>query len=68
MGVPAFNLLLGPVWGYYVGMRLRAKHAEKAETIKTARQSGAFTAGVLALACLAALSIAGLDPSLEANI
>lgn len=68
MGVPAFNLLLGPVWGYYMGMRLRAKHAEKPDMERTARQSGAFTAGVLALACLAALLIAGLDPSLEANI
>lgn len=68
MGVPAFNLLLGLVWGYYVGMRLRSRHAEKPEIERAARQSGLFTAAVLALACLAALLIAGLDPWLEANI
>lgn len=68
MGVPAFNLLLGLVWGYYVGMRLRSRHAEKPEIERAARQSGLFTAAVLALVCLAALVIAGLDPWLEANI
>jgi hypothetical protein len=68
MGVPAFNLLLGPVWGYFMGMRVRARNAGKSEVENAARQSGLFTAAVLALACLAALVIAGLDPSLEANI
>jgi len=68
MGVPAFNLLLGPVWGYFMGMRLRAKHADKTEMERTARQSGFFTASVFALACVAALVLAWLDPSLEANI
>jgi hypothetical protein len=68
MGVPAFNVIMGPVGGYYMGMRLRAKNSAKAEVEKTASQSGLFAALVLAIACTAALVIAWLDPSLEANI
>ena len=68
MGVPVFNLLLGPVWGYYSGMRLRAANADKPAVVKAAQEAAIFTAGVLALACIASLVIAFLDPSLEANI
>lgn len=68
MGVPVFSLLLGPVWGYYMGMRLRAEGANKLAVAKSARRSAIFTSGILALACVAALVIAYLDPSLEANI
>lgn len=68
MGVPVFNLLLGPVWGYFMGMRLRAERADKPAVAKAARQSAIFTSAVLAFAFLAALVIAYLDPSLEANI
>lgn len=68
MGVPMFNLLLGPVWGYFMGMRLRAENAAEAVVVKSAHQSAIFTSAVLALACLASWVIAFLDPSLEANI
>jgi len=68
MGVPAFNVIMGPVGGYYMGMRLRAKNSARDEVEKTARQTGLFAALILALACAAALLIAWLDPSLEANI
>jgi hypothetical protein len=68
MGVPAFNVIMGPVGGYYMGMRLRAKNSARDEVEKTASQTGLFAALVLALACAAALLIAWLDPSLEANI
>jgi hypothetical protein len=68
MGVPVFNLLLGPVWGYFMGMRLRSANADKPAVAKAAHRSALFTSGVLALACLTSLVIAFLDPSLEANI
>ena len=68
MGVPAFNVVMGPVGGYYMGMRLRAKNSDKDEVEKTARQAGLFAALILAAACAASLVIAWLDPSLEANI
>jgi hypothetical protein len=68
MGVPVFNLLLGPVWGYYMGMRLRSAIADKPAVATAAHRSALFTSGVLALACIAAFVIAFLDPSLEANI
>jgi hypothetical protein len=68
MGVPVFNLLLGPVWGYFMGMRLQSANADKPTVAKAAHRSALFTSGVLALACLASLVIAFLDPSLEANI
>ena len=68
MGVPAFNAILGPIGGYYMGMRLRAKNSEKDEVERTARQTGLFAALILAAACAASVLIAWLDPSLEANI
>ena len=68
MGVPAFNAVMGPIGGYYMGMRLRAKNSDKDAVEKTARQTGFFAALIFAAACAASLVIAWLDPSLEANI
>jgi len=68
MGVPAFNVVMGPVGGYYMGMRLRANNYQKDEVERTAKQTGLFAALILAAACAAAMVIAFLDPSLEANI
>ena len=68
MGVPAFNVIMGPVGGYYMGMRMRAKNSAGDEVEKIASQTGLSAALILALACAAALVIAWLDPSLEANI
>jgi len=68
MGMPAFNVIMGPVGGYYMGMRLRANSAQKDVSKRTAKRTGLFTAFVLAVACAAALVIASLDSSLEANI
>jgi len=68
MGVPAFNVVMGPVGGYYMGMRLRANNSQKDEVERTAKQTGLFAALILAAACAAAVVIAWLDPSLEANI
>ena len=68
MGVPAFNVVMDPVGGYYMGMRLRANNSQKDEVERTAKQIGLFAALILAAACAAAMVIAFLDPSLEANI
>lgn len=68
MGVPAFNVVMGPVGGYYMGMRLRANNSKKEAVERAAKKTGFFTALVLAAACAAAIVIAWLDPSLEANI
>jgi hypothetical protein len=68
MGVPAFNVAMGPVGGYYMGMRLRAKNSDQDEVKRTAKQTGLFSALILAIACAAAITLAWLDPSLEANI
>jgi hypothetical protein len=59
---------MGPVGGYYMGMRLRVNSAQKDVSERTAKRTGLFTAFVLAVACAAALVIASLDSSLEANI
>jgi len=68
MGVPIFNILLGPVWGYYMGMRLRAIEADTQTVDIIARRSGFFTAIILGIACQIALILAYMDNSLEANI
>lgn len=68
MGVPAFNVMMGPLGGYYMGMRLRAINSQKDEVERIARQTGFFTTFILAITCAASLVIAALDPFLEANI
>jgi hypothetical protein len=68
MGVPALNVVMGPLGGYYMGMHLRAKNAQKDDVERKAKQTSFFAALVLAVACAAALVIASLDPSLAANI
>lgn len=68
MGVPAFNLLLGPAGGYYMGMRLRAQGAGLEATERAARLTALFTASILAAACLGALALAWMDQSLAVNI
>ncbi len=42
MGVPAFNVVLGLVGGYYMGMRLRANNAQKEEIDLTAQSDRSF--------------------------
>jgi hypothetical protein len=68
MGVPIFNLILGAVGGYYVGICLRYADKDKGAVERSARRTAFFTAGVLAVACIASWVIASLDASLAANI
>lgn len=68
MGVPVLNAALGPVGGYFMGMRLRVEKEQPNIVEKTAKRTGLFAAGLLTLACAAALIIASMDAYLEANI
>ena len=68
MGVPVFNLVMGLVGGYYVGLCLRYTRKDKAEVENRANQTAVFAAIVLAVFCMASLILASLDHSLAANI
>lgn len=68
MGVPVVNLLMGLIGGYYVGLCLRYAKMDKAAVARSAHRTALFTAGVMALVCLASWLIASRDPSLAANI
>ncbi len=68
MGVPILHVLLGIMGGYYVGICLRHARKEKDEVERVARHTALFTAGVMALVCLASWVIAYRDPWTAANI
>ncbi len=68
MGIPVFNLFLGIIAGYYVGLCLRHRNAEKSIVNSHAHWTALFTATVLAVICSASLCIAYFDASLSANI
>jgi hypothetical protein len=68
MGVPVFNLVMGPVAGIYIGRRLGFEKVAKEEKERITHWTGLFTALVLAVACLAALFLAGSESTLAANI
>lgn len=68
MGVPVFNLIVGIVAGYYVGICLRHKNAEASTTEDYAHKTALFSAVVLIVVCALSLCMAFLDASLSANI
>jgi hypothetical protein len=68
MGVPVFNFFLGIIAGYYVGLCLRHKDADRPAVDKTAHKASLFTAAMMAVVCVISLTIAYLDASLSANI
>jgi hypothetical protein len=68
MGVPVLDLVVGVLGGYYVGLCLRYAQKDKAYVDQTAKRTGMFAAGILALICLASWLIAYFDSSLAANI
>jgi len=53
MGVPAFNLVMGLVGGYYVGLCMRHAIKDKNEVKSIAKRTALFAAFVLAVACAA---------------
>jgi hypothetical protein len=68
MGVPVFNLVMGPVAGIYIGRRLGLEKVANEEKKRIIQWTGLFTAFILAVACLAALVLAGTESTLAANI
>lgn len=68
MCVPVFNLLMGPLAGFYIGRRLRIENANSEEKERIIHWTGLFTAFVLAVACLASLVLAASESTLAANI
>ena len=68
MGVPVFNIVMGLVGGYYVGLCLRYTGKNKAEVENGANQTAVFAAVILAVFCVSSLILASLDQSLAANI
>ena len=68
MGVPIFNLVLGIIGGYYVGICLRYKDTTKEAVAQYSQRTAFFTAGVLFIVCAASWLMAYFDTSLAANI
>lgn len=66
MGVPLFNIILGPLAGFYTGRRIRVTNPPDRKAI--IHRVSLFTAFVFAGACLAALILAAHEPALAANI
>jgi len=68
MGVPAFNLVMGLVGGYYVGLCMRHANKDKNEVKSIAKRTALFAAFVLAVACAASWILAYREPSLASQI
>ena len=68
MGVPLFNVLLGALAGFYSGRRAHHFGLAADETGRMAQLTALFAAGVLGLACVAAMTLAACSPSTPADI
>jgi hypothetical protein len=68
MGVPVFNILMGPIAGFYVGRRLKFEKSDPEGTKKTIHRTGLWASFVLAVACTASLILAASEVTLAGNI
>ena len=68
MGVPVFNIIMGPLAGFYIGRRLGIEKGSSEEKERIIHWAGLFTAFILAVACLAALVLAASESTLAANV
>lgn len=68
MGVPVFNVLLGALAGFYSGRRIHHQKIEPQAGKRIVHGTALFAAGVLGLACAAALVIASCSASTPADI
>ena len=68
MGVPVFNIVMGPLAGFYIGRRLGFEKGSFKEQEKIIHWICLFTSFVLGVACLAALVLAASESTLAANI
>ena len=68
MGVPVFNIVMGPLAGFYIGRKMGIENINSEEKERIIHWTGLFTSFVLAVACLAALVLAASESTLAANI
>lgn len=68
MGVPIFNTILALPAGFFIGRRLVHNGSDVGSMQKAARQTAAFTTGILGLICLASATIALLSSSTASDI
>jgi hypothetical protein len=68
MGVPVFNIIMGPLAGFYIGRRLGIEKGGSVEKERIIHWTCLFTSFVLGVACLAALILAASESTLSANI
>jgi hypothetical protein len=68
MGMPLFNLFMGLIGGYYVGLCLRYANKEKTEVEQAAKRTALFATSVMALVCLASWMVAYFEPTIAANV
>jgi hypothetical protein len=68
MGVPVFNIVMGPLAGFYIGRKMGIEKINSEEKERIIHWTGLFTSFVLAVACLAALVLAASESTLAANI
>jgi uncharacterized Tic20 family protein len=68
MGVPVFNILMGPIAGWYIGRRMSI-HRNDCDTFRrTLRNTNIFCLCVMLLICIVSATIALLDNSTAANL
>ena len=68
MGVPVFNIIMGPLAGFYIGRRLKREKADPEGTKRVIHRTGLLASFVLAVACTASLFLAASEVTLAGNI
>jgi hypothetical protein len=68
MGMPAFNLVMGVMGGYYTGLCLRHANRDQAAVEITARRTALFAAVVLGAVCLASWVLAYQEATIASEI
>lgn len=68
MGVPVFNLFLGPIAGWYIGKRSSSNDSEAQLFKRTLRNTNIFCLSLLLLVCISSAVIALSDPTTASNL
>lgn len=68
MGVPVFNIFLGPLAGYYIGRKMKAKRKGKEIFEKELQKTNIFGLLILLIICISSAVLALYDPYTGANL